>query len=54
MDWSALLVAIFVVGVITLCQSTFCEDHPLYGGVPQDSVQQAKECHNLDTMEIKK
>ena len=42
MDVGAILTAVFIVGVITLCQMSFCENHPLYRGVPQNSIQQIK------------
>ena len=42
MDVGAILTAVFIVGVITLCQMSFCENHPLYRGVPQNSTQQTQ------------
>ena len=53
MDFGALLTAIFIVGVVMLCQASFCENHPLYGGVPQNSTQQTQPKITEDTIVVK-
>ncbi len=53
MDLGALLSAIFIVGVVLLCQASFCENHPLYRGVPQNSVQQTQPKITEDTIVVK-
>ena len=53
MDFGAILVAIFIVGVVVLCQASFCENHPLYEGVPQNSTQQTQPKITEDTIVVK-
>lgn len=48
-----LLVPIFIISVGFIFQIEFCQKNTYYG-VTQNSTQQAKECHNLDTMEVNK